>query len=249
MQPPGPRSPAPKTAPDAALKMRRIGLLGGMSWESTALYYRLLNEGVSDRLGGLHSADCVVVSLDFAAVAELQAQGRWDDAGALLAAHARELQAAGADLILLCTNTMHKVAAHVEAEVDVPLLHIIDVTAGAARDAGFERVGLLATRFTMEQPFYADRMSTHGIDVITPDATGRDLVHRVIYDELCRGVFSDDSRQQVHEVIGQLADRGAQAVILGCTELELLVDQASSALPVLATTALHATAALDAALA
>ena len=229
--------------------MKRIGLLGGMSWESTALYYRLLNEGVSDRLGGLHSADCIVVSLDFAPVAELQAQGRWDDAGALLAGHARELQAAGADLILLCTNTMHKVAAHIEAEVDVPLLHIVDVTADAAREAGFDRVGLLATRFTMEQPFYADRMAGHGIDVITPDAAGRELVHRVIYDELCRGVFSDASRQRVHDVIGQLAERGAQAVVLGCTELELLVDPATSDLPVLATTALHAGAALGAALA
>lgn len=228
--------------------MKRIGLLGGMSWESTALYYRLLNEGVAERLGGLHSADLVLASVDFAPIAQLQADGRWDEAGAALAGRARTLEAAGADLVLLCTNTMHKVADHIQAAVNIPLLHIVDITAHAARRAGFSRVGLVATRFTMEQPFYRDRMATHGVDVLAPDEPGRDLVHRVIYDELCRGIVTESSRQQVRAVIEGLAARGAEAVILGCTEIELLISQDDCPIPALPTTALHATAAIDAAL-
>ncbi len=229
--------------------MKRIGLLGGMSWESTALYYRLLNEGVAARLGDLHSADLVLVSVDFAPVARLQAEGRWEQAGDELAARARTLQAAGADLVLLCTNTMHKVAARIEAALDVPLLHIVDVTADAAAAAGLTRVGLLATRFTMEEPFYRDRMAAHGVDVVVPDEPERALVHRVIYEELCRGVFSDASRTEIESVIAGLVDRGAEGVVLGCTEIELLVRPESCPVPVLPTTALHAAAAVAAALA
>ncbi len=228
--------------------MKRIGLLGGMSWESTALYYQLLNRGVADRLGGLHSADLVLASVDFAPVARLQAEERWDEAGELLAGRARELQAAGADLVLLCTNTMHKVAGHIEAAVDIPLLHIIDATAEAARRAGMTRLGLLATRFTMEQPFYRDRMASHGLDVVVPEEPERNLVHGIIYDELCRGIVTDSSRDQVRDVIRQLVACGAEGVILGCTEIELLIAQSDCPVPVLPTTALHADAALDAAL-
>ena len=228
--------------------MKRIGLLGGMSWESTALYYQLLNRGVADRLGGLHSADLVLASVDFAPIARLQAEERWDEAGELLAGRARELQAAGADLVLLCTNTMHKVAGHIEAAVDIPLLHIIDVTAEAARRAGMTRLGLLATRFTMEQPFYRDRMASHGLDVLVPEEPERNLVHGIIYDELCRGIVTDSSRDQVRDVVRQLVACGAEGVILGCTEIELLIAQSDCPVPVLPTTALHADAALDAAL-
>ena len=228
--------------------MKRIGLLGGMSWESTALYYQLLNRGVADRLGGLHSADLVLASVDFAPIARLQAEERWDEAGELLAGRARELQAAGADLVLLCTNTMHKVAGHIEAAVDIPLLHIIDVTAEAARRAGMTRLGLLATRFTMEQPFYRDRMASHGLDVLVPEEPERNLVHGIIYDELCRGIVTDSSRDQVRDVVRQLVACGAEGVILGCTEIELLIAQSDCPVPVLPTTALHADAALAAAL-
>ena len=229
--------------------MKRIGLLGGLSWESTALYYELLNKGVAERLGDLHSADLVLVSVDFAPIARLQAEGRWEAAGDELAARARDLQAAGADLALLCTNTMHKVAQRIQDAIDIPLLNIIDVTADAARRAGMSRVGLVATGFTMEQPFYRDRMATHGIDVLVPDAPGRELVHRVIYEELCRGVFTETSRRQVGEVLADLAGRGVDAMVLGCTEIELLIGPEDCPVPVLPTTALHAAAAVEAALA
>jgi len=228
--------------------MKRIGLLGGMSWESTALYYRLLNEGVAARLGGLHSADCVLVSVDFAAIAELQATGRWDEAGRLLADEARRLEAAGAEVLLVCSNTMHKVAAQVEAAVDIPLLHIADTTAAAAEGAGLSRVALLATAYTMEQSFLRDRLTAHGLEVVVPDAAGRALVHRVIYEELCRGVVDDTSRRRVSDVIAELVADGADGVILGCTEIELLIGPDDSPVPVLPTTRIHATAALDVAL-
>jgi aspartate racemase len=228
--------------------MKRVGLLGGMSWESTALYYRLLNEGVAARLGGLHSADCVLVSVDFAAIAELQATGRWDEAGRVLADEARRLEAAGAEVLLVCSNTMHKVAAQVEAAVDIPLLHIADTTAAAAEGAGLSRVALLATAYTMEQSFLRDRLTAHGLEVVVPDAAGRALVHRVIYEELCRGVIDDTSRRRVSDVIADLVADGADGVILGCTEIELLIGPDDSPVPVLATTRIHATAALDVAL-
>lgn len=225
--------------------MKRIGLLGGMSWESTAEYYRLLNEGVRDRLGGLHSADLVLRSVDFAEVEAMQAAGRWDDAGALLARTATELVAAGAELLVLCTNTMHKVADAIEVAVDVPLLHLADATASAAQAQGHQRVGLLGTAFTMEQAFYRDRLAGHGLEVVVPSEEDREVVHRVIYEELCLGIVRDDSRAAYVGVIDRLAANGCDAVILGCTEIELLIGPDDSPLPVLATTRLHVDAALD----
>ncbi|SFC93438.1 aspartate racemase [Nocardioides terrae] len=228
--------------------MKRLGLIGGMSWESTALYYQLINQGVAERLGGLHSADCLLASVDFALIARLQDEGRWEAAGDILAEKARTLEAAGADLLVLCTNTMHKVAPAIEASVDIPLLHIIDITAEAARSHGLHRLGLLATGFTMGQAFYRDRLGTHGLETLVPDSEGRELVHRIIYDELCRGIVTDDSRRRMRAVIDDLIARGADGVILGCTEIELLIQPDDSPVPLLATTALHAAAAVDAAL-
>jgi aspartate racemase len=226
----------------------RLGLLGGMSWESSALYSRLANELVRDRLGGLHSAECVLYSVDFAEVERLQVEGRWEEAGALLAQAARRLEAAGADLLLLCTNTMHKVADQVEAAVAVPLLHLADTTAQAALAAGISRVGLLGTAFTMEQTFYSERLVAAGLEVVVPDAPDRALVHRVIYDELCLGVVRDESRQLYREVIERLVDAGADGIALSCTEIELLVGPEDSPVPVLPTTRLHVEAAVERAL-
>jgi amino-acid racemase len=228
--------------------MKTIGLIGGMSWESSAEYYRLLNELVRQRLGGLHSAKCLLHSLDFAEIEELQAAGEWQRAGEILAEAARGLQAAGADLLLICTNTMHKVAGQVEAAVSVPLLHLADATADAVRAAGVGRVGLLGTAFTMEQAFYRDRLAGHGLDVLTPDGEGRALVHRVIYEELCLGVVREESRAAYQDVIGKLAAAGAEGVVLGCTEIELLIRDEDSPVPLFPTTRLHAEAAVDAAL-
>ena len=227
--------------------MRTIGLLGGMSWESTAEYYRLLNEGARERLGGLHSAPIVLASVDFAQVEQLQVAGRWGDAAALLADRARGVEAAGADLLLICTNTMHKVAEEVQAAVAIPLLHIADATATAVRRANLTRVGLLGTSFTMEQAFYRDRLANHGLDVLVPDDAERALVHRVIYDELCVGEIRQESRAAYRRVVGNLVERGAEGVILGCTEVELLLRQEDSDVPLFATTRLHVQAALDAA--
>ncbi|GAA2987540.1 aspartate/glutamate racemase family protein [Streptomyces drozdowiczii] len=229
--------------------MKTIGLIGGMSWESTAEYYRLLNEGVRERLGGLHSAKCVLYSVDFAEIERLQVAGRWTEAGDVLADAARSLRAAGADLLLICTNTMHKVAGQVAAAVDVPLLHLADATAAAVNTAGLTRVGLLGTAFTMEQDFYRDRVAGHGLEVLVPDADDRALVHRVIYDELCLGVIREESRAAYGEVIGRLVAAGAEGIILGCTEIELLVGPEHSPVPVFATARLHAEAAVAAALA
>ncbi|GAA2069277.1 aspartate/glutamate racemase family protein [Aeromicrobium halocynthiae] len=224
--------------------MRTIGLLGGMSWESSALYYRLVNEGVRERLGGLHSARCVLASLDFAVIEGLQASGDWDRAGELLATEARGLASAGADCIVLCTNTMHKVARHIEDAVDIPLLHLVDVTGDAVRAAGLDHVALLGTRFTMEEPFYRERMELRGVTTVVPDEAGRDLVHRVIYDELILGRVLEDSRRAFRTVIERLASRGAQGVVLGCTEIEMLVSPEDSPLPVFASTRLHAASAV-----
>jgi aspartate racemase len=228
--------------------MKTIGLLGGMSWESSALYYRLLNEAVRDRLGGHHSARCVLLSVDFADIERLQAAGEWQTAGELLAADARALEAAGADLVVLCTNTMHTVADALTDVLDVPLLHIADVTAAAVRAAGHRRVGLLGTAFTMEQPFLVERLAGHGLEVLVPGRDDRAEVHRVIYDELCLGIVREESRQTYREVIGRLAAAGAEAVILGCTEIELLVGPDDVAVPVFPTTRLHVEAAVSAAL-
>ncbi|WP_406197317.1 aspartate/glutamate racemase family protein [Kitasatospora sp. NBC_01560] len=229
--------------------MKTLGLIGGMSWESTAEYYRTLNQLTRERLGGLHSARLVLYSVDFATVERLQAEGRWAEAGELLAGAARSLEAAGADLLLLCTNTMHKVADRIEAAVGVPLLHLADATADAVRAAGLRRVGLLGTAFTMEQDFYRGRLAANGLDVLVPDADGRALVHRVIYEELCLGVVREESRAGYRRVIEELVAAGAEGVILGCTEIELLVGAADSPVPLFPTARLHAEAAVAAALA
>ncbi|AUY52321.1 aspartate/glutamate racemase family protein [Streptomyces sp. CB01881] len=229
--------------------MKTLGLIGGMSWESTAEYYRTLNQLTRERLGGLHSARLVLYSVDFAAVERLQAEGRWTEAGELLADAASSLEAAGAELLLICTNTMHRVADQVEAAVSVPLLHLADATADAVRAAGLRRVGLLGTAFTMEQDFYRGRLEAHGLTVLVPDAAGRALVHRVIYEELCLGVVREESRAGYRQVIEELVAAGAEGVILGCTEIELLVGVGDSPVPLFPTARLHAEAAVGAALA
>lgn len=228
--------------------MKLIGLLGGMSWESTEYYYRQLNVGVRERLGGLHSARCLLLSLDFAQVERLQAAGDWDEAAALLAEGGRALQAGGAECVVLCTNTMHRVHAQLQAAVEVPVLHIADGTATALQGAGVTRVGLLGTRYTMEHEFYRGRLEARGLDVIIPAAVDRVLVHKVIYDELCMGRVLEKSREAFRAVAARLADDGAEAVVLGCTEIGLLIGQADCPVPVFDTTLLHVQAALDFAL-
>jgi aspartate racemase len=228
--------------------MKTIGLIGGMSWESTVPYYRLINEAVKERLGGLHSARIVLYSVDFHEIELLQRTGDWETAGQALAEAARRLEAAGADVLLICANTMHKVAAAVEQAVAIPLLHVVDATARTIRAAGVRKVGLLGTRFTMEQAFYTDRLHEHGLQVITPNQHDRDFVHRSIYEELCVGKFLDTSREEYRRVIADLAQQGAEAVILGCTEIALLVKPEDAALPLFDTTRIHALAAVDHAL-
>jgi aspartate racemase len=229
--------------------MRIIGLLGGMSWESTAIYYRLANELVRERLGGLHSARILMSSVDFAEVEELQATGQWDRAGELLAAEAARLEVAGADLLVLCTNTMHKVADAIEYAVGIPLLHLGDVTTAAVRTAGLDTVGLLGTAFTMSQGFYRGRLESHGLTVLVPDEDDQALVHRVIYEELCQGVVREESRASYIEVVERLVSRGAQGIILGCTEIEMLIGPEDLHVPSFPTTSIHVAAAVDAALA
>jgi aspartate racemase len=228
--------------------MKTIGLLGGMSWESTVSYYRLINQRVGERLGGFHSAKIVLYSVDFAEVERLQETGGWDEAGALLAAAAGALEGAGADCLVLCTNTMHRVAAAIEAAVDLPLLHIADATAAEIARARMRRVGLLGTRFTMEQEFYRGRLEGHGFTVLTPGEEDRNRVHRVIYDELCRGEILPASRREYERIVRSLAEAGAEGVILGCTEISLLLPPASLEIPLFDTTAIHARAAADFAL-
>jgi aspartate racemase len=225
--------------------MRKLGLIGGMSWESTLTYYRLINEVTRRRRGGLHSAPLLLESVDFAPVAAMQKAGDWQAAGELLGACARRLEAAGAEALVLCTNTMHKLAAQIEAAVDIPLLHIVDATATAIKQAGLRDIALLGTAFTMEQPFYAERMADrHGLSIHVPNADDRAEVHRIIYEELCLGDTREASRQRYREVIAKLVDRGAQGLIMGCTEIGLLISQADSAVPVFDSTALHAEAAV-----
>ncbi|HHO50999.1 MAG TPA: aspartate/glutamate racemase family protein [Deltaproteobacteria bacterium] len=224
--------------------MKIIGLLGGMSWESTAVYYRLINEGIRASEGGLRSARCVLWSVDFAPLEELQRAGRWDEIEAILVDAGRRLQAAGASFLVLCTNTMHRVADPLEQALDIELLHIADVAALEARGRGLRRVGLLGTRFTMEQRFYQERLSNHGLEVLIPDPPQRAVVHRVIYEELCRGRLEGDSRRAIEDIIHDLASRGAEGVILGCTELPMLLDLDALQIPALDTTQLHAAAAI-----
>jgi aspartate racemase len=230
--------------------MRTIGLLGGMSWESSAHYYRLINEEARRRLGGSHSAPSVMVSVDFAAIEALQHAGDWDTLTARMIDAALQAERGGAELLVICTNTMHLMADAVQAAISIPLLHIADPVGRAIADRGLTRVGLLGTAFTMEQPFLRDRLQREfGLEVITPDADDRRAVHRIIYDELVRGVVTEPSRALYRAIMQRMADNGAQAIILGCTEIMLLVDQSDSSVPLFDTTTLHALAAVDAALA
>jgi aspartate racemase len=224
--------------------MRTIGLIGGMSWESSAEYYRLINQQVRDRLGPLRSAQLLMHSVDFGPVEQAQHAGRWDDAAAILVDAAQRLQAGGAECVVLCTNTMHKVAAQIQSAISIPFLHIADPTGQAALAADTLTVGLLGTAFTMEQDFLKERLSAQGLSVLVPEAEERQAVHRIIYDELCVGVINPASRQAYQQVIESLARRGAQAIILGCTEIGLLIKPEHSPLPLLDTTHLHARAAV-----
>ncbi len=233
-----------------AHRSKLIGLIGGMSWESTVPYYRLINQAIGERLGGLHSARLLLHSVDFAPIERLQREADWAAAGDRLARIAASLENAGAELLVLCTNTMHRVADRIEEAVGIPLLHIADPTADSIRRAGHSVVGLIGTRFTMEQAFYRERLTErHRLRVVTPDAAARDALHRIIYDELCRGIIRPASRDAVRQVLADLASQGAQAVVLGCTELSLLVGADDAAVPLYDTTVIHARAAADAALA
>ena len=226
--------------------MELIGVIGGMSWESTAEYLRLLNEGVRARLGGLHSARLRVATVDFAPIERMRADGDWAAAGAALAQEARSLEAAGAAFVLIATNTMHKVYDEIAAAVTIPVLHLGDVTAEAIKKAGLTRVGLLATQYTMEQDFYRDRLAAHGIQTLVPDEAGRRAVQRIIYDELCVGRVEPSSRDELLDIARSLS--GAEGIVLGCTELELSIGQEHLDIPVFPTTSLHCEAALDRAL-
>lgn len=228
--------------------MKTIGLLGGMSWESTQTYYRLINEGVKSRLGGLHSAKLVLYSVDFAEIEALQHQGDWPATARILSGAALSLENAGADFLMIGTNTMHKVAPEIEEAINIPLLHIADATAKVLTQDNIQRVGLLGTRFTMEQAFYRERLEAAGIEVVTPDAPQRADVHRVIYEELCQGEIQAPSREAYLAVINSLAEQGAQAVILGCTEIGLLIKQTDTPVPLYDTTAIHAAQAVNQAL-
>jgi aspartate racemase len=229
--------------------MKTIGLIGGLSWESSAQYYRLLNEGVRARLGGLHSARILLLSLDFAPIAELQASGDWDILDRQMADAARSLTAGGAELLLICANTMHLCAETVAAATPVPLLHIADPAIAAIKVAGFSRVGLLGTAFTMEKPFYTERMAAAGIEAMIPGDADRAIVHGIIYDELVQGVVRDASRAEYRRIIAALIADGAEAIVLGCTEIMLLVGEADSAVPLFDTLGLHVDAAVETALA
>lgn len=229
--------------------MKTIGLIGGMSWESTVPYYRQINETVKAHLGGLHSAKLILYSVDFHEVEEFQRSGNWEAAGALLAGAASALEAAGADLLVLCTNTMHKVAADIEGAVSIPLFHIADPTAIEIKRAGHSTIGLLGTRFTMEQAFYRDRLTErHGLQVVVPAVEDREIIHRIIYEELCLGVVRPESRAEYQRIMNSLASQGAQAIILGCTEISLLVGLQDTEIPLFDTTAIHARAAAEEAL-
>lgn len=231
---------------ETALKV--IGLIGGMSWESSAEYYRIINETVRDRLGPLYSAKSLMYTVNFYDVERLQHAGRWDDAAEILVDAARRLERGGADCVVICTNTMHKLADQVEAAVNIPLIHIADATAKKIQAKKLKRVGLLGTAFTMEQDFYKERLARFGLEVIVPKASDRQTIHRIIYDELCQGKVAPASKAQYVSIIKELAERGAEGIILGCTEIMLLVGQPDSPVPVFDTTTLHAHAAVDFAL-
>mgnify|MGYP003605293909 FL=1 len=226
-------------------KQRTLGIIGGMSWESTESYYRLINEGIKARLGNLHSADLLIHSVDFAPIEALQAQGAWDEMGKVLANSGKRLQAAGAQGLLIATNTMHKVVDDVQAATNLPIIHIADVTAAAIKQQGLTKVALLGTQFTMTENFYKQRLIDAGLQVLIPETGARAEVHRIIYEELCQGQLLDSSRQYYQQVTKNLADKGAKGVILGCTEIGLLIQQADSPISVFDTTAIHAAAAVD----
>jgi len=229
--------------------MKTSGLIGGMSWESTAEYYRLINAAVRMRLGGLHSAKCVLYSVDFAEIAELQRRGQWAQAARLLVDAAQKVEAAGADLVLVCTNTMHKLADTIQAGLGIPLLHIADATAESVKQAGLRRVGLLGTRFTMEEDFYRGRLAAaFGLEVAIPEAEDRETVHRIIFEELCLGTIRPESKVQAAGIMGRLVESGAEGIILGCTELGLLIQAEDCRVPLYDTTLLHALAAVEFAL-
>jgi len=230
--------------------MKTVGLIGGMSWESTVPYYRIINETVRERLGGVHSAKLVLYSVDFHEIEQLQSSRAWDESGRVLARAAQALEAAGADFIVLCTNTMHKVADAIENAVNIPLFHIADPTAQEIKKNGLTKVGLLGTRFTMEQDFYRGRLrDQHHLKVLIPDEADRDVVHRVIYEELVLGLVRDASRAEYRRIIQRLVDQGAQGVILGCTEISMLVGPSDSPVPLFDTTSVHARKAAEWALA
>ena len=220
--------------------MKTIGLLGGMSWESTELYYRLINEETKQALGGLHSASIAMISVDFQEIEELQHAGNWDETATILVKKARQIELAGADFLLICTNTMHKIADEISTSIGIPLLHIADATARAIKESGVKTVGLLGTKFTMEQDFYTGRLEQHGLDVLVPSENDRNTVHRVIYEELILGKVRSESRDEYLRIIDDLNQRGAEAVIEGCTEIGLLVKQEHTKVPLFDTTAIHA---------
>lgn len=229
--------------------MKTIGLLGGMSWESTVGYYQEINEGIKKRLGGLHSAKIILHSVDFDPIEKLQHSGDWEGTGHILVNAARSIEAGGADFLLICTNTMHKVADVVAASVDIPLLHIADATAEVLLRANVQRVGLLGTAFTMEQAFYKGRLAdTYGLDVVVPDAPDRKRIHNIIYNELCMGIVKPSSKATYLGIVDKLAQTGVQGVILGCTEIGMLISQADTAVPLYDTTTIHAAKAVDQAL-
>jgi len=229
--------------------MKTIGLIGGMSWESTAEYYRIINEAVKEKLGRLHSAKIAMYSVDFEEVEQLQHQGKWDKATNLMIDAAKRVERSGADFVLICTNTMHKMADDVAANISIPLLHIADATAEKITSLGLNEIGLLGTKFTMEQDFYKGRLKEKfGIRVVIPNESDREIVHNVIYKELCLGAIKDSSREQVKAIINRLSDNGAQGIILGCTELPLLIKQEDCPIPLFDTTVIHAKAAIDYAL-
>ena len=229
--------------------MKTIGLIGGMSWESTIPYYRVINQTIKQKLGGFHSAKLVLVSVDFHEIEELQRAGDWDGAAAILSQAAKSLEAAGADFIVICTNTMHKVAPTIERAVKLPIFHIADPTAEEIKRQGIQTIGLLGTRFTMEQDFYKERLrSRHGLEVVIPNREDMDIIHRIIYHELCLGKVEDASRQEYRRIMAQLVAQGAQGIILGCTEISLLVGAADASVPLFDTTGLHASKAAEFAL-
>jgi aspartate racemase len=229
--------------------MKTIGLIGGMSWESSIEYYRIVNETVRHHLGGLHSAKCILFSVDFADIERLQHQGDWQTASEILVEAAQQLQMAGAGMVLLCTNTMHKLAADIEAKISIPFLHIADAVGERIRAQGLRRVGLLGTKFTMEQAFYRHRlMERHGLEVVVPEGAERDLIHQIIYAELCLGKINPDSARSLEAVMASLAEQGAEGIILGCTELELLVDQSTPSWALFPSTQIHAETAVNLAL-